>query len=99
MLPWRKYTLNKFDDGVPKDVIREIEALKWLKGNPNIVTLKCVFLEEDAIVLVLEYLDCDLYDIMRSYQEKELDSEQRENWKRDIMRIMFMLVCFLPFKS
>jgi len=32
----RKSDLSKFDDGIPKDVIREIEALKWLKGNPNI---------------------------------------------------------------
>lgn len=45
----KKIRLKKFDDGVPKDIIREIEALKWLRGNPNVIYMKDVFLDVDSI--------------------------------------------------
>ena len=63
----RKSDWNKFDDGVPKDVIREIEALKFLKGNPNIIELKNVYIDEDAIVIVTEYCAMMLTDIMKHF--------------------------------
>ncbi|CAI2372423.1 unnamed protein product [Moneuplotes crassus] len=85
----KKIKLKKFDEGVPKDVIREIEALKWLRGNPNIIELKAVFLDEDCIVLVLELLEFDLFDYIKFWKTNEGDEEKR---MKEIQRIMYMLI-------
>lgn len=50
--------------------MREIQALKYLNGHPNIIELKDIFLESDTIILTFEYLINDLYDIMQNMTEK-----------------------------
>jgi serine/threonine protein kinase len=55
--------LNK-DDGLPRALFRELEALRQLKGGQNIVSIIDMFPDETNLCLVLEYLVSDLSEVV-----------------------------------
>jgi len=61
----KKMSLDKENEGVPSPVIREVALLKKL-NHPNIISLRDVIHQPNQIILVLEYLDCNL----KEYTEK-----------------------------
>jgi len=48
------------EEGIPATSMREIAILKRLK-HENIVTLHCCIMEEDALMLMFEFIDMDLH--------------------------------------
>ncbi|KRZ66046.1 Cyclin-dependent kinase 2 [Trichinella papuae] len=59
----------KFDDtteGIPPSCLREISILKMLK-HKNIIKLLNLCVERDRIYLILEYMQCDLKQVMNVY--------------------------------
>ncbi|KRX21320.1 Cyclin-dependent kinase 2 [Trichinella nelsoni] len=59
----------KFDDtteGIPPSCLREMSILKMLK-HKNIIKLLNLCVERDRIYLILEYMQCDLKQVMNDY--------------------------------
>lgn len=56
--------MSRENDGIPKAVFRELEALKQLRGSQRIVELLDYYPEETSLCLVFEYLPMSLADII-----------------------------------
>lgn len=50
------------DEGIPPTALREITMLKRLRGIPNIIRLDDVIVENQMLLVILEYMDEDLYN-------------------------------------
>jgi cyclin-dependent kinase len=57
--------LESEDEGIPSTAIREIALLKELQ-HPNIVSLQDIVLESSQLILIFEYLEQDLYNIIKA---------------------------------
>ena len=66
--------------------MREIQALKYLDGHPNVIQLKDVLLDGDTIIMTFEYLVNDLYDILNNMGEGGLSEHQ-------ILYVIYQLLC------
>ncbi|URD89927.1 hypothetical protein MUK42_28211 [Musa troglodytarum] len=60
--------------------LREVKSLRRM-NHPNIVKLKEVIRENDMLYLVFEYMECNLYQIMKDKSKGFSESEIR-NWYR-----------------
>jgi serine/threonine protein kinase len=49
--------------------MREIQALKYLNGHPNVIQIKDVLLDGDTMIMTFEYLVNDLYEIIASNRD------------------------------
>lgn len=63
--------LKKFEDGLPKDVIRELEALRLLAAQDerigeisHVIELLQVFTSKGSVVFVYECMEADLHRIL-----------------------------------
>jgi cyclin-dependent kinase len=65
--------LESEDEGIPSTAIREIALLKELQ-HPNIVNLQDIVLDSSQLILIFEYLEQDLYNIIKAndYQGLEM---------------------------
>ena len=66
--------IKKYDEGLPADVIRELECGKLLKS-PYVVKLLDFFTKEGGIILVYEYMPSDLYTLLTSLTMPLLESQ------------------------
>lgn len=60
----KKVKMRTNKDGIGMSVLRELKALKALKS-PHIVDLLDVFTTKSSLVLVFEYMDWSLEDVIR----------------------------------
>ncbi|XP_073101593.1 cyclin-dependent kinase F-4 isoform X2 [Elaeis guineensis] len=58
--------------------LREVKSLRRM-NHPNIVKLKEVIRENDILYFVFEYMECNLYQLMKDRREAFLEAEIR-NW-------------------
>ncbi|KAK6934887.1 Protein kinase domain, partial [Dillenia turbinata] len=58
--------------------LREVKSLRKM-DHPNIVKLKGVFREHDILYFVFEYMECNLYQLMKDRRKLFSESEVR-NW-------------------
>lgn len=64
----KRVKIRKAEDGIPKEFVREVEALQRF-SHANIITISEVFIGKSNINIVYEYCDCDLEQLMnRSMQ-------------------------------
>lgn len=64
-----KTVRNTSRDGIPKAIFREMETLRQLCDSRYVVELLDVFVDENNIVLVLEYLCSDLGEVITQAKE------------------------------
>ncbi|KAL0483465.1 cyclin-dependent kinase CDK7 [Acrasis kona] len=60
----KKIKMGKLENGISFSAVREIKVLQELK-HPNIIDLVDVFLYKSNVYLVYEYMDTDLYEVIR----------------------------------
>ncbi|CAA2983529.1 cyclin-dependent kinase F-4-like isoform X2 [Olea europaea subsp. europaea] len=58
--------------------LREVKSLRKMK-NPNIVKLKEVIRENDILYFVFEYMECNLYQLMKD-RSKHFSEAEVKNW-------------------
>ncbi|XP_027348554.1 cyclin-dependent kinase F-4-like isoform X4 [Abrus precatorius] len=58
--------------------LREVKSLRKM-NHPNIVKLKEVIRESDILFLVFEYMECNLYQLMKN-REKLFSEDEVRNW-------------------
>ncbi|WOL19000.1 cyclin-dependent kinase F-4 isoform X1 [Canna indica] len=66
--------------------LREVKSLRRL-NHPNIIKLKEVIRENDALYLVFEYMECNLYQLMKERGKPFTEVEIR-NWCFQIFRAL-----------
>lgn len=64
----KKIPLRKLEDGIPKNIIREIKTLMALEDHSNVVRLFEVFPHGCGFVLVFEYMISDLSEVLRNHK-------------------------------
>ena len=55
----KRVKIRKVEDGIPKEFVREVEALQRF-DHENIIKISEVFIGKSNINIVYEYCDCDL---------------------------------------
>lgn len=70
----KKIKLASVEEGVPISSIREISLLKEL-NHKNIVQLRDIIHLENKIILVFEYVDQDLKQLLKSYSGQGLETK------------------------
>ena len=73
--------------------LREVKSLKKL-NHPNIVKLKEVIRENDGLYFVFEYMDHNLFDLIKD-RDKPLPEAKIKNTMYDEWRIRFVTIYFL----
>ena len=65
----KRVKIRKAEDGVPKEFVREVEALQRFQ-HQNIIMISEVFIGRTNINIVYEYCDCDLEQLMNSEMQR-----------------------------
>ncbi|XP_078437760.1 cyclin-dependent kinase F-4-like [Wolffia australiana] len=66
--------------------LREVKSLRKM-NHPNVVKLKEVIREHDILFLVFEYMDCNLYQLMKD-REKPFSEDEVRNWSFQIFHAL-----------
>ena len=65
----KRVKIRKVEDGIPKEFVREVEALQRFY-HENIIKISEVFIGKSNINIVYEYCDCDLEQLMNQKMER-----------------------------
>lgn len=76
--------LESEDEGIPSTAIREIALLKELQ-HPNIVSLQDIVLESSQLILIFEFLDQDLYNIIKANDYQGLDIQIVKSYLKQML--------------
>ncbi|CAI2376954.1 unnamed protein product [Moneuplotes crassus] len=76
--------LESEDEGIPSTAIREIALLKELQ-HPNIVSLQDIVLESSQLILIFEFLEQDLYNIIKANDFQGLEIPIVKSYLRQML--------------
>ena len=65
----KRVKIRKVEDGIPKEFVREVEALQRF-DHENIIKISEVFIGKSNINIVYEFCDCDLEQLMNQKMER-----------------------------
>ena len=69
MVALKRVKIRKTEDGIPKEFVREVEAVQRF-AHANIIRISEVFIGKSNINIVYEYCECDLEQLMNQRMER-----------------------------
>ncbi|KAK4473732.1 hypothetical protein MN116_003074 [Schistosoma mekongi] len=73
----KKVPLRRIADGIPNTALREIKALQFIECSPYVVHLREVFPHGTGFVLVFEYMNTDLSEVIRNSQPPLTEAQSK----------------------
>ncbi|XP_062955326.1 cyclin-dependent kinase 20 isoform X1 [Cynocephalus volans] len=81
----KKVALRRLEDGIPKQALREIKALREVEDSQYVVQLKAVFPHGAGFVLAFEFMLSDLAEVVR-HAERPLAQAQVKSYLQMLLK-------------
>ncbi|XP_062955477.1 cyclin-dependent kinase 20-like isoform X3 [Cynocephalus volans] len=81
----KKVALRRLEDGIPKQALREIKALREVEDSQYVVELKAVFPHGAGFVLAFEFMLSDLAEVVR-HAERPLAQAQVKSYLQMLLK-------------
>ncbi|XP_062955919.1 cyclin-dependent kinase 20-like isoform X2 [Cynocephalus volans] len=81
----KKVALRRLEDGIPKQALREIKALREVDDSQYVVQLKAVFPHGAGFVLAFEFMLSDLAEVVR-HAERPLAQAQVKSYLQMLLK-------------
>jgi cell cycle related kinase len=66
----KKIRIRRLEEGIPKNLLREIQSLQRITPHPNVIALFDYFAYGSAIVIAVEYAISDLRQVLKCLNER-----------------------------